>query len=253
MKNVLGAFKLLSLTIVSGAVGAGLIFMALDSDEILGAAAGKKAAKKKKPSNIWNEVARDLAPTPTPVPNVQVPQPNMDLSGPVRVELPDEPLLDPRDPELCSRNVLVQDNGTIRRTVLKGEVRGYHQDINEDVILCEVEIYPRGCENSFQLMITGNGAKGEYKSGDTSQMSCQTLAEQYKNRKEIYVEAVSQELDFGVGGKQRSDVVQSYSLYHRTMDDFLARIAIYQKRAADREANRIIRSTARGIGGLLPK
>lgn len=245
MNNILGAVKLLSLTIISGAIGAGLIFMALDSDEVLGAAAGKKAAKKKKKqSNVWNQVANEL--NPTPIPTIPVQQPAASNLEPVRenlqVELPDEPLQDPRDPELCASNVLVQNNGEMTRTILRAEVRGYHQELGEDKILCEVVVYPRGCDQSYTLNV--------FNRWFNDQVACQTLGAQHKNRKQVFIEVKSYELDYGHGGKQRKDVINSFSLQDMTMDQFLNRVANYDRRAQVREANGLSDFISNGLNGL---
>lgn len=250
MKNVFGLLKILSLTAVSGAVGAGVIFAALDSDDLVGAAAGKKIAKKKKTSNVWNEVANELANTPAPNIPVAQPTPGLNPNGNLQVQLPDEPLQDPRDPELCAQNVLTQDNGRFTRTLIKGEVRGYHQEIDEDVTLCEIEIYPRGCDRSYTFHVQGDDFIGDQKTGAIEQMTCQSLATQYLSRKQVFLEVISKELDYGVGGKIRKDVIQSVSLANRSMDEFVERVTRYDNRRQTREQNRAVQSAQRIVNGI---
>lgn len=180
-------------------VGAGALFVALDSEDLVGAASGKKANKRKVKANksvVWEDVAKDLTPVrQNPIPNADVQQ-DIEAPGSVPViEAPDGPILDQRNPALCAErmdSVQVELNGGFfsysgTRTIMRGEVRGFYQDPFHTDILCEIEIYPKGCDRTFHFVVhsSGFGVEGDA----TNQHLCTSLSQGYFHDKEIVVQA----------------------------------------------------------------
>ncbi len=201
MKTLLSIAKLFSITVVAGAVGAGALFLALDSDDLVGAASGKKAAKRKAKQNksvVWEDIAKDLAPVrQNPIPNADIQQ-EVESPGSVPViEAPNGPLLDQRNPALCAERInsmpvringgFFSYNGT--RTITRGEVRGFHQYPYSSDILCEVEIYPTGCDRTFHFVVHSTGLGIEVDA--TNQHLCTSLSQGYFHNKEIVVQGYS--------------------------------------------------------------
>lgn len=201
MKSMFSFAKLFGASLFAGAVGAGVVFLAIDSDELVGAAAGKKATKKKSKANktaIWEDVARDLAvPTPAqnPIPNVpsQGAMPNSNLASDNSI---DGPISDPRNPALCQARIqtnrvqLASSFGNLDfdRVLIRGEIRGFERDSGTVDTLCVIDIYPEGCEESYRFAVPAASVNNSQQELNMQHI-CTELSQGYFHSKEVIIQA----------------------------------------------------------------
>lgn len=190
--------------VVAGAIGAGVILAATQSEDLLGAASGKKVGKakgKKKNDSVWNDVAKEIN-----KPNVPMDEnPSDNIAPPAggipKVEAPGIVGLDPYDINLCKNNIHVgsADLGStqlgtstkIERTIIHGQVRGFYEDRTAEKHTCEVEIYPRSCDTTFKLVVSSNSATPKEITNTT--LICDFLGQASFSERSIIVQAYRDE------------------------------------------------------------
>ena len=245
MSTILNLLKTLSVTTLAGAIGAGLIVFALESGEIDGAASGKKLGKKKNQAPVWEEIGRELMPTPAPsAPPAAVPPTNIEApNGIPTIENPEEPILDPRNPEQCARGIRRVNRPISDLVIMRGEVRSYYQDPVSQDIACEVEIYPKGCDETYRFVVAG-APEGQSTLGSESRARlCTSLGQAYFHGKSIYVQGLA----IVIGGVPVGQLLERVAFTARSMDDFVAYYTAAEAREASEAARRDTAAIARTI------
>lgn len=244
--------KLLTIAL-AGAIGAGVVVLAVSETDLIGSASGKRAKKKKRPptENVWRDVAQELnaggKPVPPPAANppantppIAAPQLIADLDSVV----PSDPLLDPPDPALCARNQIVQNGrNNLVRTFMKGEVRGFSIDTGHTNVFCEVTIFPKGCDRVYYFDVRAQNIT-EDESSARARATCAQLGTALFHKRPVFIQA-----DQYLRGHKRYDnekhEIQRLSLTPQTMDEF----AMWAQRGADNEDTiRAIQSLPSGAG-----
>ena len=251
MNSFLSLLKTLSITTLAGALGAGFIYLAIEGGEIDGAASGKKLGKKKNQAPVWEEIGRELMPTPAPsLPPAAAP--NGGVEGPAAVPtvgLPADPLLDPRDPEQCARETRRVNRQLADLVMLRGEVRGYYQDPTNQDIACEVDMYPKGCGETQRFVIAGDPDGTNSPASQSRARLCTVLSEAYMHGKSVYVQGKA----FRIGGIEIGQIIERIAFTPRTMDEFAASIQAAEQRQADSnaQANEAARRDAEGVSQMV--
>jgi hypothetical protein len=241
MSLLVELLKKFGVAVLVGTVSAGVVLFVVSSDDLVGAADGNSVKKKKikNNKNVWEEVVKEVASPPSNSPKVNSPLANNSSgSSPVIPPsvIPEDSLLDKHDPDRCARNTRRYDRDNQSRTLLAGEIRAVHQKAVMSRVICEVELYPAGCDSLYYLKVVAN--RPDHPVSDPHEYQrlhnlCGLLSEAAFSKKTLHIAARQMQGEQGVQGSPYLSIFAT-SLWVGTFDAFEAKA-----RAIDEEIETI--------------